>query len=113
MDPANRTLDSMLAVPDPSLLSAFAQTQYDGDRPAKRRAVGISTHSAVELEDDEDGIPEVDSDTLDPMPREDRGREVEESVCEFTSILELRRLAKKRGSSGETRAPFLNTLSRA
>lgn len=89
MDPANRTLDSMITVAAPSQISAY------NERPAKRRNIG---------DDDDDDIVLVDDETPLSNATQDTGmRDVPESVCEFTSIQELRRAVRKRASPGELR----------
>ncbi|BEJ16863.1 hypothetical protein CspHIS471_0602640 [Cutaneotrichosporon sp. HIS471] len=78
MDPTNRTLDSMITVVAPSQISG-----YD-ERPTKRRNVDPSAD--VQLVDET------------PMWNAKDDQEVGESVCEFTSIHELRRAVHKRAS---------------
>ncbi|KAK4687504.1 DNA mismatch repair protein MLH1, partial [Tremellales sp. Uapishka_1] len=88
MDPTNRTLDSMLPPQDPSQLAGFAHTEND-ERPLKRRATG-NEEEPVDIDDERERVV-VDE------PR-DRSREIPESICEFGSILELRKAAKKSGN---------------
>lgn len=99
MDPSNRTLDSMMVVADPSQLTAFAQTQLDEVRSNKRRAVGDTEPAVFEL-DERDEDSQDRGAVLAAPADEPKGREIVESTCEFTSILDLRRLARKKGDSG-------------
>jgi DNA mismatch repair protein MLH1 len=93
IDPSNRTLDSMMVVDDPSQLRGFAETQ--DVRIGKRRGVEDGTEEGVVLVDDDD------DDEREEVERREGGRvEVRESDCEFTSILELRKAASKRGNAG-------------
>ena len=95
MDPSNRTLDSMLAVPDPSQLSAFAQAREDEERPPKRRGVD------QELGEDDDEIQRLyDGEIVRATVEEVRGKEMPESLCDFTSIHDLRQAAKRKGNNG-------------
>jgi DNA mismatch repair protein MLH1 len=87
MDPANRTLDSMVAIVNPSQLTA-----YD-ERPTKRRGV---TDDTIELLDEEDT----------PMwsaaaDEKDKPKDIPESICDFTSIQDMRRAVRKNASQGE------------
>ena len=92
MDPSHRTLDSMLAPIDPSQISVFAPSQIeDSDRPAKRRGI-----DGIELLDKEVGQSEQRETLWDAPLEQPRGKEIPESVCEFTSIKELRKAALKR-----------------
>jgi len=102
MDPSNRTLDSMMAVRDPSQLTAFAESMINQDRPAKRRAIAESDEQDLELDGEADGMLEVEGGVVWPVPRgEVKVRDIPGSTCDFTSILVLRRLARKRGNLGE------------
>nr|ODN86354.1 DNA mismatch repair protein MLH1 [Cryptococcus depauperatus CBS 7841] len=89
IDPSNRTLDSMVAVLDPSQLESFKSTEpqinEENERPAKRRM--IETNEDVEM-------------------REQGSKEILESLCEFTSIQTLRKEVRKNGS------PELNDIMR-
>ncbi|WVQ82016.1 hypothetical protein IAT38_004144 [Cryptococcus sp. DSM 104549] len=101
MDPTNRTLDSMLTVLDPSQLSGFAE-QGGEERPAKRRGVVEGDEEDELEEEDEEGDREatVMWNAGDGEGRDKgKGKEIPESVCDFTSIQELRKAAKKGGSS--------------
>lgn len=94
MDPTNRTLDSMVAVMNPSQL-----TPYD-ERPRKKLRV---TGDTIELLDDEG---EDDGQEKTPMwsagdQQQDKSKEIPESVCDFTSIGDLRRAVQKQASQGE------------
>jgi DNA mismatch repair protein MLH1 len=103
MDPANRTLDSMRTVSDPSQLTACAETQPSDDpRPSKRRAVGPSGSVEAPLVLDEDGGSLWSAVPGEADPGRNTGKEVPESLCEFASILELRRAVKKAGNRGES-----------
>ncbi|ORY35398.1 putative DNA binding protein [Naematelia encephala] len=100
MDPTNRTLDSMIAVSDPSQLAAFTetpQTLLDPEhRPAKRR--GINEDEPIELEE-EDELDDGRETTWALTTGEGKkGNEIPESACEFSSILELRKATRKRGN---------------
>lgn len=89
MDPANRTLDSMVAVANPSQIAAY------NERPAKRRGVT-------------DDVLEVDDETpLWSSTVEDKSKEIAESVCDFTSIQELRREVRKKTNHGGCLMRFL------
>ncbi|KAK8854901.1 hypothetical protein IAR55_003640 [Kwoniella newhampshirensis] len=113
MDPSNRTLDSMVSVIDPSQLSAFAQTPVSDEtvRSAKRRAVVVEGAAEAPLqinldEDDGDGgLAEEDGNTGGIWNVQDSGgskesrKAIPESVCEFTSIQELRNVVKKAGNA--------------
>ncbi|WWD02458.1 hypothetical protein V865_000497 [Kwoniella europaea PYCC6329] len=110
MDPSNRTLDSMVAVVDPSQLSGFAQSTPqipDDIRPNKRRAV-VGEGSAEEpLDiDDEDADLEEDqrervrwNEGYNSSSGKGKEKDIQESICEFDSILELRRAARKGGNA--------------
>lgn len=91
MDPTNRTLDSMVAVLNPSQISP-----YD-ERASKRR--GVSGGDEVQLvgddDDDEDDTPMWNA------TAEDKTKETPESACDFESIQDLRRAVRKRASLGE------------
>ena len=106
MDPSNRTLDSMIAIADPSQLSAFAHPQANEERPFKRRVISDADEPILELEEDEDEVQEVEGGVV---RSEVKGREVAETPCEFTSITELRRLARKKGNLGERLIAALDT----
>lgn len=86
MDPSNRTLDSMVAIVNPSEITA-----YD-ERPVKRRGV---TDETIELLDDDAPMRSATAD------ERDRPKEIPESNCDFTSIQEMRRAVKKAASQGE------------
>ena len=96
MDPSNRTLDSMLAPPDPSQIAAFTTSQVpETSRPSKRRG--------VDVEDDNDGLGQSENreSLWDSPPGLPQGNRMPESECAFTSIRELRKAAKKRANAGE------------
>lgn len=78
MDPTNRTLDSMVAVVNPSLID---------DRPSKRRGV---TDEVIVVDDDATPMWNTQA--------EDKSKDLSESVCDFTSIQELRRAVAKSAS---------------
>lgn len=86
MDPLNRTLDSMVAVADPSQIAPF------DDHPSKRR--GVTDDEVVVVDED-------DTPMWNAAPTEDKRKDIPESVCDFTSIHELRRAVLKRASPGE------------
>ncbi|CAD6567867.1 MAG: DNA mismatch repair protein [Tremellales sp. Tagirdzhanova-0007] len=98
MDPTNRTLDSMLAVLDPSQLSAFASVDSIEDRPFKRRAVGDEAALAakVGMDGEDEEVPEVEKD--DMLRASVKARDIAESVCAFNSISNLRDLARKKSN---------------
>lgn len=76
----------------------------DGGRPSKRRIVEGSTDDPIDLEeDDEEGIGDGEGGELwNAKDGSDLGkREVPESVCEFGSIKELRRVVRNGGNNGE------------
>lgn len=89
MDPANRTLDSMITVVAPSQISGY------NERPVKRRNVATDGDDVI-LVDDEEETPLWNANTMD-----EQVKDIPESVCEFTSIQELRRAVRKRASPGE------------
>ena len=95
----------MLAPPDPSQVVAFSQSQVaDPQRPNKRRE--IDEDGVIEVEDEDGGV-EVEGGMLWETPREEiKGKEIPESVCEFTSIKQLRRIAKKGGHTGTSTRSF-------
>ena len=101
MDPTNRTLDSMLAVLDPSQLSAFASVDSIEDRPFKRRAVGDEAALAakVGMDGEDEEVPEVEKD--DMLRASVKARDIAESVCAFNSISNLRDLARKKSNLGQ------------
>lgn len=99
MDPLNRTLESMIVPIDPSQLGQYSQIGETGERPSKRR--GVDDDDAINLSDDE--TVGMARETLWDAPREEpKGKEIAESVCEFTSIRELRKESRKRGLTGES-----------
>ncbi|WWD18950.1 hypothetical protein CI109_103406 [Kwoniella shandongensis] len=111
MDPSNRTLDSMVEVIDPSQLTAFAQTQpVDEVRPTKRRAVAKGSAEQpldIDLEEEDDDEQKGEREGLWNSVHESgsikaKGKEVPESVCEFTSIQELRKVARKAANADLT-----------
>lgn len=112
MDPSNRTLDSMFTVIDPSQLSGFVEDEesQEQERPSKRRNVD------PESQDDEPVMPNDDEEDNEGQAEEGerervfvdeeesakgKAKEIEESVCHFTSIQSLRRAVKRDGSAGE------------
>jgi DNA mismatch repair protein MLH1 len=103
MDPTNRTLNSMFAVSDPSQLSAFATSHALDERPPKRRNAAEDDGVILELDEDEHGVEDEEEDALAAVPTtmDKMGREISESLCDFSSILDLRRLARKKGNLGE------------
>ena len=114
MDPSNRTLDAMLAPPDPSQLVPYASTQLfatDEDRPRKRR--GVDLDDAVEISDEEDvEVQEMERGTLwNPTRDEGKTKEIPESLCEFTSIKDLRQGARKKANAGGSHSFCETTLS--
>jgi DNA mismatch repair protein MLH1 len=99
MDPTNRTLESMIAPSDPSQLVAF--TTQDEDRPSKRRGVH---DDPIDVEaDDKDEVDQLRGTVWSNDKDEKRAQDIAESLCEFTSIRELRKESKKRGNAGERR----------
>jgi DNA mismatch repair protein MLH1 len=101
MDPTNRTLESMLAPSDPSQLVAFNQTQSLSERPTKRR--GVDNDEAIEIVESEEEDPAGEYGRVWDAPRaEAKSTEIAESLCEFTSIRELRKECRKRGNPGES-----------
>lgn len=88
MDPTHRTLDSMITVVAPSQISAY------NERPAKRRNVADNDDDIVLVDDDETPMWNATQDDT-------TARDIPESVCDFTSIQELRRAVRKRASPGE------------
>jgi len=121
MDPANRTLDSMIVPSDPSQLAAFTETQILNDaRPLKRRAVTKGEDGSLELdEEDEDDPGDVIGSLWNPDagPSTQKTLVIPESECEFSSVLNLRKAVKKRGNLGtETSSPdgtWLNPVQRS
>ncbi|WVF72656.1 hypothetical protein IAT40_007474 [Kwoniella sp. CBS 6097] len=111
MDPTNRTLDSMVTVLDPSQLSNFAESQMimEDPRPAKRRALGegsLEEPLNVDMDDEDgeeigaEGIAEgVLWNDIGSGSRKGKEKEIPESECEFTSIHELRKAARKAGNA--------------
>ena len=95
MDPSNRTLESMFVPNDPSQLTSF--TEATQEREAKRRAVVEGEEGGDEEMDQDDNGMAITGGTLWDEPKETKGREIPESLCEFTSIQELRKEAKKKG----------------
>ena len=98
----------MLAPVDPSQIAAFAPSQMeDTDRPAKRR--GIAAEDSIELPDDAGEVGQSEQrETLWQTPLEQpKGKEIPESECEFTSIKELRKAARKRNNQGMSGRGFL------
>lgn len=93
----------MIAPDDPSQLAPFRQTTTTAERPAKRR--GVDEDEAIEVvtsDEDESGGVDIPGGTLWNNDKDEtRGKEVPESVCEFTSIRELRKECRKRASPGE------------
>lgn len=100
-DLSSRTLDSMLAPAHPSQMGDYVQDQSQAG--SKRRAVGDKLDDAMELEhtDEEEAGVDVQSSWAGRDKGKGRAVEIKESLCEFTSIGELRRAAKKRGNAGE------------
>ncbi|GMK58343.1 hypothetical protein CspeluHIS016_0503750 [Cutaneotrichosporon spelunceum] len=81
MDPANRTLDSMIPVAAPSQISY-------GERPAKRRIVDPSAELVLDDGDGDDRTPMWNA----------QANNHQESVCDLTSIQALRDAVRKRTS---------------
>ncbi|WVR07419.1 hypothetical protein IAU60_004460 [Kwoniella sp. DSM 27419] len=110
MDPTSRTLESMVSVIDPSQLSSFAETQselQETSRPIKRRALASgSAEEPLDIEFDdvaEDEAREAVMWTDAGNGREtSREKEVPESQCDFTSVQELRKAARKGGNADLT-----------
>ncbi|KAL7423487.1 DNA mismatch repair protein Mlh1 [Cryptotrichosporon argae] len=99
-DPTNRTLDSMIAITNPSQLGAYTETEVGASsyaessiaaagRPSKRRGVDPDETGQS---DDRERMWDADDE-----PR-DTGRDVVESMCEFESIGSLRRAVKRRAN---------------
>ena len=88
----------MIVAIDPSQLGEYSQLDDREERPPKRR--GVDDGDAIEVEEDDlSGMPR---ETLwDAPQKEPKGKEIVESVCEFTSIREMRKESKKRGNAGE------------
>ncbi|KAL1409065.1 DNA mismatch repair protein Mlh1 [Vanrija albida] len=88
MDPSNRTLDSMITVIDPSQIA-----DYD-ERPSKRR--GADASGEVTVIEDEDETPMWSASVQEA--KESSSKDIPESVCDFSSIQELRRAVQKKGN---------------
>lgn len=112
MDPSNRTLDSMFTVIDPSQLSGFIEDEesQEQERPAKRRNVDPESQGdePIMLDDDEEdneGQAEEGERERVFVDEEEsakgKAKEIEESLCHFTSIQSLRRAVKRDGNAGE------------
>lgn len=79
-------------------------------RKGKRRAMGERPEDALELEEtDREDEREEGGGAYGVVLAGERGKasgggsgEIQESMCEFTSITELRRTARKRGSTGKS-----------
>ena len=96
MDPTNRTLESMITPTDPSQLVEYSQAAQLEERPSKRR--GVDDGDAIEV-----GSDDEDRERLWDVPREEpHVKDIPESVCEFSSIRELRKECKKKANAGES-----------
>lgn len=102
----------MFTVIDPSQLSGFVEDEesQEQERPSKRRNVDPESqgNEHVMLDDDEEdneGQAEEGERERVFVDEEEsakgKAKEVEESVCHFTSIQSLRRAVKRDGSAGE------------
>jgi DNA mismatch repair protein MLH1 len=114
-----RTLDEMLGVGHPSQVGGWVETQSrattgasgrDGEgRRGKRRALGENADDAVILDDTDDEAPEggggdgygVVHDSEGGGRGRGKGMEIKESLCEFSSISDLRKSVKKKGNTGK------------
>lgn len=85
MDPTNRTLDSMVATINPSLVAP-------DDRPTKRR--GVTDDEVITIDDE--------TPLWNAAPPEDKTNDIPESVCDFTSIQDLRQAVAKKASADLT-----------
>lgn len=113
-----RTLDEMLGENHPSQVGGWVESQprlgraeLDG-RGGKRRALGENKEDAVILDETDDD--EVDQGgeggygiIHDTGGSRGRGIEIQESMCEFSSIAELRKAVKKKGNTGELSSVLL------
>ncbi|WVO22922.1 uncharacterized protein IAS62_004265 [Cryptococcus decagattii] len=110
MDPSNRTLDSMFTVIDPSQLSGFVEDEesQEQERPAKRRNVDSESQGdePIMLDDDEEDnegqAEEGERERVFVDEEENakgKAKEIEESLCHFTSIQSLRRAVKRDGNA--------------
>ena len=99
----------MIAPSDPSELAGFNQTSQVGERASKRR--GVNEEEPIELIDEQEGEGQDDYGRLWDTPRKELlGKEIPESMCEFTSIKDLRREAKRKGNAGMSNSgPLLAT----
>lgn len=99
IDPANRTLDSMVTIVHPSQISA-----YD-ERSSKRRGVGDGDEEVQLIDDGEDAncdeTPMWNTTQPASTAAERQSKEIPESSCDFESVVELRRQVRKRASPGE------------
>ncbi|KAI9637283.1 putative MUTL-like protein 1 [Dioszegia hungarica] len=112
-DMAVRTLDGMLAPQHPGQVGEKGTGESEGEdghgRKGKRRAMGERPEDALELEEtDREDEREEGGGAYGVVLAGERGKasgggsgEIQESMCEFTSITELRRTARKRGSTVE------------
>lgn len=113
-DLSARTLDAMFAPTAPSQLGAFANDDVSGRDTADGRALkrrrtggwGGSLDDAVIVDLDGDGeVGEGEYGRVNVAERSTgaalQGWKVEESLCEFTSVQELRTAVKKRRNLGE------------
>ena len=112
MDPSHRTLDAMLTVNDPSQRGAYTEThETQPDQPvagpSRRRQSQLNgtEDEPLELSDEDEGqLADGERESLWDTPAEKtRGAEIPESMCEFKSIIDLRRAAKKRASAGKSK----------
>lgn len=124
-DLATQTLEAMFAPSGRHVGTYEGDGQADGEssRAAKRRRLGgASVEDALDVEAFEDeggggggGIAQAgdgDDDTLinSKMGNVLRGWKVEESVCEFTSIRELRDAVRKRSNAGTFSSPSVSSV---
>lgn len=111
MDPSNRTLDSMFTVVDPSQISGFVEDGelQEQERPSKRRNVDpeFQGDESIILDDDDDDEGQAEEGERERVFADEgenakgKAKEIEESLCHFTSIQSLRRAVKRDGSAGE------------
>ncbi|OWT39120.1 DNA mismatch repair protein MLH1 [Cryptococcus neoformans Bt1] len=109
MDPSNRTLDSMFTVVDPSQISGFVEDGelQEQERPSKRRNVDpeFQGDESIILDDDDDDEGQAEEGERERVFADEgenakgKAKEIEESLCHFTSIQSLRRAVKRDGSA--------------
>lgn len=115
-DLGHRTLDSMIVPSSRSQLGSASDSQLDTvGRPLKRRitqALGGEGEGDGHAHAHDDGADAEEGGGTGQSERREqvwenvgdtvsRGREVSQSECEFTSVRELRKSARKRGDAGQ------------